>query len=196
MYSVVWRAFGEMWSVTYGPMRWVAVAAIAMIFGCSSLTESRLPPQEPIYSLTGRLRISADQTILRLDFRFIAATEASYFKFWGPLGVRYGEAKVTENQIEFVARNGDRFVLGDPELNEILPNGAWLLGIDWGNWLRLLPEGTDRVKSLEGWQAHDTTVRVVAHQEVDQEKVCKRLDVSRSDIKLVVLCDRWMLANK
>ena len=176
-------------------MRWVILAAIVSLAGCASLTESGLPPQESMYSLTGRMRITAEKEILRVDFRFVKSPESSYFKFWGPFGVRLGEALVSGEHVEFIKPNGERLVLGSDELDRMILGSSVLVAIDFGNWLRLQPEGLAYPKSLESWQHLDTTVRVTQHQSVNGELVCKRLDISKTNLKIVVLCDRWVFSN-
>ena len=169
----------------------MVMTLIAMLVGCSGFSQTRFPPQEPQYSLTGRLRISTEDSILRLNFRLAAELEATHLHFWGPMGVRYGEARVTSNQVEFVSARGERRIFNAADIDQFLPGGSWLLSNNLGSWLLLDPGDEHAPQALRRWKINGVSGEVVKRQLVGDKTVCKQLALSKDTLKVVIFCDRW-----
>lgn len=185
------RSIGTARPLTHRLVWCVVMTLMVMLVGCSGFSQTRFPPQEPQYSLTGRLRISTEDSILRLNFRLAAEQEATHLHFWGPLGVRYGEAKVTPNQVEFVSARGERRIFNAAEIDQFLPGGSWLLSNNLGSWLLLDPGDEYAPQALQRWTIDGVSGEVVKRQLVGDKTVCKQLALSKDTLKVVIFCDRW-----
>ncbi|MYD43881.1 MAG: hypothetical protein F4W90_08325 [Gammaproteobacteria bacterium] len=165
-----------------------------MVSGCAALLGSDAPSAGFQYDLVGRMRIQADETILRLDFYLAYDGTVTNVEFWGPFGLGRTKLSLSEGHYAKMDAEGRLIEISPQDLAFHMPTSLWQVGGDLGRWLLLQPLGATSPKALEGWSYDDIDVQVEAHQTIADEAVCKRLRVASEDIEVLVLCDRWRIA--
>ena len=166
-----------------------------MLAGCTAFVSPDLPSAGYQYDLVGRMRIKADDAILRLDFHMAYDGTKTALQVWGPMGVN--RTKVTFGRDQYIVerRNGDVIFLRPEDLSLDLPLSGWQIGPDLGPWLRLQPFGVTQPKATDNWALNGVEVEVQEKKTVDGELVCKRLKMASGTAEVLVLCDRWRFLN-
>ena len=171
--------------------RFACLMLSAVIVGCSALVGPDVPSAGIQYDLSGRMRIKSEESILRLDFYMVYDGSRTRLEVWGPFGI--GRTKITFAREHYTVEDhrGNVVVLRRSDIPVELPQSVWQVGPDLGPWLRLRPEGVSYPESGEAWSHDSVSVVVEEHQAVDGEQVCKRLRMTRGEVEVLVLCDRW-----
>ena len=179
--------------VVSGFVRLACATASVLGLGCSAFIGANLPLFGSQYDLVGRMRIHAEDSILRVDFRVAYTEQGTELHVWGPIGVRRTKVMFGYDGYTIEDRDGDMIPLQRSALPIEVPPSVWQIGSQLGPWLRLHPYGANKDKVLEAWSLNGVSVKVDAIQSVDDETVCKRLTMTSGDVEILVLCDRWRM---
>ena len=134
-----------------GTIRYACLVVSALLVGCSALIGPDVPPVGSQFDLVGRMRIEAENSILRLDFHLAYDGSTTQIQVWGPMGVNRTKIVLGHEYHTIEDRRGHIVELKRSDRPKEVPSGVWQLGADLGLWFRLLPLGADRPKILDQW---------------------------------------------
>ena len=118
---------------------------------------------------------------------------STQIQIWGPMGVNRTKVVFGHEHYTVEDRRGRVVQLRPSDLPVEVPISVWEVGSDLGLWLRLQPFGASLPQVLDHWSLHGIDVTVEESQEVDGERVCRRLRLKSDAGEVLVLCDRWRL---
>ena len=176
-----------------GTIRSTCLVVSALLVGCSALIGPDVPPVGSQFDLVGRMRIEAENSILRLDFHLAYDGSSTQIQVWGPMGANRTKIVLGNEYHTIEDRRGQIVELRKSDRPNDVPPGVWQLGADLGLWFRLLPLGSNQPKVLDEWTLEGIQVAVEESQLVDGELVCKRMRLISDVGEVLVLCDRWRL---
>ena len=107
--------------------------------------------------------------------------------FTGPMGFGRREVISSNGSVEFV-QNGEKIQLTQAEVEELIPGGNWIMSINLIDWLTLKPSED----GSGGWRSEYGQVEIRKSQRVNSQKVCKHLRISHAEVRIDLLCDRWL----
>ena len=168
----------------------------ALSVGCTALISPDVPPVGSQFDLVGRMRIEAENSILRLDFHLAYDGSSTQIQVWGPMGINRTKVVLGHEKITIEDRRGQIAELQPSDLPAEIPSNVWQVGADFGLWLRLLPLGANHPKVLDEWSLNGIKVAVEESQFVDGERVCRKMRLNSDAGEVLVLCDRWRLNEK
>ncbi len=172
--------------------RWLALLLLSSFaVGCATLLRPAKPLAAGDFDVTGRMRIKAEDTILRLDFHLMQENNGVQLQLWGPLGIHRTKITFRPDGYLIEDRHGQVLKLDPGHLPAEIPRSVWQIGPNLGSWLRIQPKGVNRAQALTGWFLKEVRVLVEATQIVHGEIVCKRMRMSSGGVEVLVLCDRW-----
>ncbi|MCY4130136.1 MAG: hypothetical protein OXG15_12970 [Gammaproteobacteria bacterium] len=168
----------------------------AVSVGCTALIGPDVPPVGSQFDLVGRMRIEAENSILRLDFHLAYDGSSTQIQVWGPLGINRAKVVLGHEYVTIEDRRGRIVELQPDDLPAEIPSNVWQVGADFGLWLRLLPLGVNQPKVFDEWSLEGIEVAVEDIQLVDGECVCKKMRLNSDAGEVLVLCDKWRLNEK
>ncbi|MCY4096441.1 MAG: hypothetical protein OXG05_15130 [Gammaproteobacteria bacterium] len=174
-------------------IRYACLVLSAFLVGCSALIGPDVPPVGSQFDLVGRMRIEAENSILRLDFHVAYDGSSTQIQVWGPMGLNRTKIVLGDEYHTIEDRRGQIVELRRSDRPGEVPPGVWQLGADLGLWFRLLPLGPNQPKVLDSWSLEGIQVVVEESQLIDDEPVCKRMRLVSDVGEVLVLCDRWRL---
>ena len=187
------RFFREFRMMVVGTFRDACLALSVLLVGCSTLIGPDVPPVGSQFDLAGRMRIEAENSILRLDFYMAYDGSSTQIQVWGPMGANRTKIVLGREYHTIEDRRGQIVELTRSERPKEVPPSVWQLGADLGLWFRLLPLGPNQPKVLDEWSLYGIRVAVEESQLVEGERVCKRMRLISDVGEVLVLCDRWRL---
>lgn len=183
----------EFWMFVVGTIRCACLVVSALVVGCTALIGPDVPPVGSQFDLIGRMRIEAENSILRFDFHLAYDGSTTQIQIWGPMGVSRAKIVLGREYHTIEDRRGHVVELRPSDLPEQVPTSVWQVGADFGLWLKLQPPGLNREELRDQWSYEGIEVRVEESQLVNGERVCKKLRLTSSAGEILVLCDRWRL---
>lgn len=178
-----------------GPIRYACLLMSVLLAACTTLIGPDVPPVGSHFDLSGRMRIEAENAILRLDFHLVYDGSSTRIQVWGPMGINRTKVVLGREYQTIEDRRGRVVRLRQSDLPAEVPASVWKVGADLGTWLRLRPFGASQPKVLDQWSLHGIEVQVEESQLVDGERVCKRIRLTSGVGEVLVLCDRWRLTQ-
>ncbi len=179
--------------VVIGTIRLAYLVVSAFVVGCTALVGPDISSADDQFDLVGRMRIEAENSILRVDFHMAYDGTVTRLQVWGPLGVNRTSVLFGRDSYTIEDRRGQSVILHPSDLPTEVPRSVWQVGSDLGPWLRLQPPGVAHSDALVEWTLNGVQVRVEESQHVDGERVCKRMRLTSGAVEVLVLCDRWRL---
>ena len=161
--------------------------------GCTVFTHPIPASPEALWGVTGRLRVSAEDSILRADFRAEGRAAKSHLEIYGPFGIGRVSLQLGEDAIEVVHPNGSQQTLTTENIDTVVPNGEWLFKSALSSWLLLRPVDGENNPDTDGWEVADTAVKVLKTQMIGDQLLCKHIRVLQPDVTIDILCDTWYL---
>ena len=189
------RFFRDTWMFFVGTVRYTCLLMSALVVGCTALIGPDVPPVGSHFDLVGRMRIEAENSILRLDFHLVYDGSSTQLQVWGPMGINRTKVVLGEEYHTVENQRGDVVELRPTDLPKGVPASVWHIGSDLGRWLRLQPHEATESKVLDRWSLHGIDVEVEESQHVGGETVCKRIRLTSGAGEVLVLCDRWRLTQ-
>ena len=183
----------EFWMFVVGTIRCSCLVVSALLVGCTALIGPDVPPVGSQFDLNGRMRIEAENSILRLDFHLAYDGSRTLIQVWGPMGVNRTKIVLGPEYHTIEDRRGHEVELRPSDLPEQVPTSVWRIGADFGLWLKLQPPGFSEKELRDHWSYDGIEVRVAESQLVSGERVCKKMWLSSGAAEVLVLCDRWRL---
>ena len=179
--------------VVVGTIRLAYLVLSAFAIGCTALIGPDFSSAGSQFDLVGRMRIEAENSILRVDFHLAYDGAVTRLQVWGPLGVNRTNVVFGRDSYTIEDRHGQSVILHPADLPAEVPTSVWQVGSDLGPWLRLQPPGVPHSDALLGWTLNGVLVHVEERQLVEGESVCKRIRLTSGEVEVLVLCDRWRL---
>ena len=179
-----------------GTIRCACLVWSAFTVGCTALISPDDPPVGSQFDLVGRMRIEAEDSILRLDFHLVYDGASTQIQVWGPMGISRTKVVFGDEYHTLEDRRGQVVQLRLADLPKEVPTSVWRVGADLGMWLRLQPFGASTTKVVDQWSLHGVDVKVEESQIVDGEKVCRKMRLKSDAGEVLVLCDRWRLTTR
>ncbi len=189
------RFLCEFRTIVVGTLRYAFLFTSVLLVACTTLIRPDVPPVGSQFDLVGRMRIEAENSILRLDFHLVYDGSSTQIQVWGPMGINRTKVVLGHEYHTIENRRGHVVQLRPSDLPTEVPLSVWQVGADLGLWLRLQPLGASQSKVLDHWSLHGITVDVEESQVVDGEKVCKKMRLNSDAGEALVLCDRWRLTD-
>lgn len=183
-------------SVGYAIARVCLIVSTVVLIGCTAVSNPIPASPEALWVLSGRLRVSTEESILRADFRAEEYAGESRLRIFGPLGIGRVELRLVDDRIDIVFADGSRQTLTAATIDQVLPNGEWLFEDQLSNWLLLSPDSSSAAPSGQPQSIGDTHVEVLKVHHVNGRDVCKHVRIHRSELRVDILCDRWLLAPR
>ena len=189
------RLFRGTWMFFVGTVRYTCLLMSALLAGCTALIGPDVPPVGSHFDLVGRMRIEAENSILRLDFHLVYDGSSTQIQVWGPMGINRTKVVLGDEYHTVENQRGEVVELRRSDLPDGVPTSVWHVGADLGRWLRLQPLDVNQPKVLDRWSLHGIEVEVEESQLIGDERVCKRIRLTSEAGEVLVLCDRWRLTQ-